>query len=240
MNLNKNYYSILESSNKDEINLIKKSYYKLSKKYHPDLNNDKNVNVLFAELSEAWEVLSNKDQKEEYDRKSKFGKDYNEIEELFLIDLEYSHKEAERVYDDIKNREVLDIVITINKEEFKGVIEYPRYVLCKECKGTGKDTSTKFAIKNEKGEIRYFEGDDGCDYCEGTGKSWTGQDCGYCSGQGKIGINPCKSCNGERRILGKQKLSNIKLDGESETKVDSMGHLSYYDRGKCGNLILKY
>lgn len=234
MNLNLNYYAILEVEHSSTEKEIKKKYYKLSMKFHPDKGGDADI---FSQICEAYTVLT--EEREEYDRKSKFGKDYNEMEELFLIDLEYSHKEAERVYDDIKNREVLDIVITINKEEFKGVIEYPRYVLCKECKGTGKDTSTKFAIKNEKGEIRYFEGDDGCDYCEGTGKSWTGQDCGYCSGQGKIGINPCKSCNGERRILGKQKLSNIKLDGESETKVDSMGHLSYYDRGKCGNLILK-
>ena len=49
MNLNKNYYSILESSNKDDINLIKKSYYKLSKKYHPDLNDDPNINIIFTE-----------------------------------------------------------------------------------------------------------------------------------------------------------------------------------------------
>ena len=115
MNLNKNYYSILESSNKDDINLIKKSYYKLSKKYHPDLNDDPNINIIFTELSEAWEVLSNIESKDEYDKKSKWGKDYNELEEFFKIDLDYNHKESERVYDDVKKREVLDIIVQVDK-----------------------------------------------------------------------------------------------------------------------------
>ena len=30
----------------------------------------------------------------------------------------------------------------------------------------------------------------------------------------------------------------IKLEGD-ETKIESMGHLSYYDKGKVGNLIIK-
>jgi DnaJ-class molecular chaperone len=236
--LNKNLYLILNVDKNSELKVIKSSFYALSKKLHPDVNHNIRENVLFQEISEAWSVLGDDSLKSEYDKKSKFGKDYNEIEELFKIDLEYNHKETERIYNETKNREVLDIIIKINKDDFDGSIEYARYVLCKECKGSGKDTSTKLAIKNDKGEIRYFEADDGCDYCEGTGKSWTGQDCGYCNGQGKVGINPCKTCNGERRILGKQKLNNVKLSGE-ETKVESMGHLSYYDRGKCGNLILK-
>ena len=235
MNLNKNYYSILESSNIDEISSIKKSYYKLSKKYHPDLNGDPEMNVIFMELSEAWEVLGDIKSKDEYDKKSKFGKDYNEIEELFKVELDYNHKEAESNFDKVKNREVLDIVIKIDKDKFDGTLEFPRWVLCKTCKGSGRNLSTKIQIKGPDGKVKWFESDDECFICEGEGKDRSGQKCFYCDGKGKVGINPCQSCNSEGRTLGKQKLKDIKLVGE-ETKIDSMGH---YNNGRVGNLIIR-
>ena len=73
--------------------------------------------------------------------------------------------------------------------------------------------------------------------CEGTGKGFNNTDCSFCSGQGKIGINPCKSCKGDKRILGKQKLTGIKLTGD-ETKIDAMGHYSKDEYGKVGYLLL--
>ena len=238
MNLNLNYYTILGVNHQSTEKEIKKAYYRLSKKLHPDVNPNPLENILFQDISEAWSVLSDDKLKIDYDRKSKFGKDYNEIEEFFKIDMEYHHKEAESVYDKVKNREALDIIITIDKKDFDGTLEFIRFVLCKTCKGTGKDYSTKIAFKNDKGEIKYFEADDGCDYCEGTGKSWTGQDCSYCGGKGKVGIHECKSCKGERRVLGKQKLSGVKLYGD-ETRIEAMGNLSYYDQGRVGALIIK-
>ena len=63
-------------------------------------------------------------------------------------------------------------LIEIDKDKFDGTLEFPRWVLCKTCKGSGKDMNNKFAIKNDKGEVKYFEADDGCDFCEGTGKAW--------------------------------------------------------------------
>ena len=80
-----------------------------------------------------------------------------------------------------------------------------------------------------------FDGEDGCDFCDGTGKDYNEQDCTFCGGNGKIGLNHCKSCDGEKRILGNQKLKNIKLTGE-KTKIESMGHFS--KDGKVGYLLL--
>ena len=62
-------------------------------------------------------------------------------------------------------------------------------------------------------------------------------DCTFCSGKGKVGLNPCKKCGGERRILGKQKLSGIKLEGD-ETKGPAMGHHSRTDAGAVGYLLI--
>lgn len=237
IDINKNYYKILGVSNSEEINKIKKSYYKLSMKLHPDKNDGKETDE-FRLITEAWSILKDKDLKSDYDRKSRFGKDYDEIEEFFNIGIEYDHKSVDSKYDKIKNREVLDIVVKVNPKEFNGTLEFPRLVLCPTCKGSGKDMSGKIMITNDKGEVKWFETDDGCDFCEGSGKSYTGDNCSFCNGQGKVGIKECSKCEGERRILGKQKLSKIKLEGD-ETKIDSMGNVSYYDRGKVGNLIIK-
>lgn len=58
-------YKILElDSNCTEIE-IKKSYFKLAKKYHPDKNND-NVNK-FHSIKYAYNILSNKESRKNYD-----------------------------------------------------------------------------------------------------------------------------------------------------------------------------
>ena len=231
MNLNLNYYHILgvtfESTEKE----IKKKYYSLSKTCHPDIGGNADE---FAIINEAYTVLTEK--KEEYDRKSKFGKDYNELEEFFKIDLDYNHKESERVYDDVKKREVLDIIIQVDKDTFDGTLEFVRWVQCPTCKGNGKDMSSRIVIKGLDGKEKIFDCDSGCDFCDGVGKSWDGNDCHFCNGKGKVGINPCKKCSGEGRIQGKQKLKDVKLEGD-ETKIESMGNWKF---GRVGSLIIKY
>jgi len=62
------YYKLLcvekNSSNEE----IKKSFRKLSLKYHPDRNNNsESSNKKFREINEAYEVLSNNDKRREYD-----------------------------------------------------------------------------------------------------------------------------------------------------------------------------
>jgi len=50
-------------------------------------------------------------------------------------------------------------------------------------------------------------------------------------------MTPCKACSGEKRILGKQRLSGIKLvDGEA--RIDAMGHHSKAEPGKSGYLLI--
>jgi len=100
-----------------------------------------------------------------------------------------------------------------------------------------KDLSSKIHIRDNDGKIlKTFDSEDGCDFCEGTGK-FEGFDCSFCAGKGKVGLTLCKTCNGKRRILGKQKLKGIKLTGE-ETKVEAMGHYSQDEVGKVGFLAL--
>lgn len=233
MNLNKNYYEILSVSPDSDEKTIKKSYYKLSFEHHPDKGGNTEV---FAEMTEAYDVLCS-EMRSDYDKKSKFGNSYDEYFELFEINIDYDYQQQKSHFETFKKNEVYNIKIEID-DDFDGSLEYERWVKCKTCDGTGKDLSSKIVIKDAEGNIvKTFDADDGCDFCEGSGKDYFGNDCNFCQGKGKVGITPCKKCNGERRILGKQKISKIKLTGD-ETKIESMGHCSKTETGKVGYLLL--
>lgn len=62
------YYDLLEVTPKASAAQIKAAYFRLSKKYHPDLNKDSNAKNKFAMLSEAYEILGNKKNRALYDR----------------------------------------------------------------------------------------------------------------------------------------------------------------------------
>lgn len=67
-----NYYEVLGVSYDASSIDIKKAYYALAKKYHPDANPQDN-SLKFREISEAYTTLINPDKKEEYDMKIQSG-----------------------------------------------------------------------------------------------------------------------------------------------------------------------
>lgn len=71
----RDYYKILGVDKNAGEAEIKKEYRKLAKKYHPDLNPDDEVSAnKFKEINEAYEVLSDKEKRKQYDM---FGSNYN-------------------------------------------------------------------------------------------------------------------------------------------------------------------
>ncbi|XP_053989602.1 uncharacterized protein LOC128882058 [Hylaeus volcanicus] len=64
----KTHYDTLNVSPNATHNEIKSSYFKLTVKYHPDKNKSASAKVLFQEVSEAYEVLSNHKLRKLYDR----------------------------------------------------------------------------------------------------------------------------------------------------------------------------
>ena len=66
----KNYYEILEVSEKASPEVIEKAYKALVKKYHPDLQPDdkkQEAENRIKEINEAYDILSNTDSKSKYD-----------------------------------------------------------------------------------------------------------------------------------------------------------------------------
>ncbi|XP_014486575.1 PREDICTED: dnaJ homolog subfamily C member 30-like [Dinoponera quadriceps] len=64
----KNYYDALEITPKATQSEIKSAYYMLSLQYHPDKNNSDYAKQKFQDISDAYEVLSNHEQRKNYDR----------------------------------------------------------------------------------------------------------------------------------------------------------------------------
>ena len=63
----KSLYETLEVSDSASSDEIKKAYRKLARKYHPDVNKDKDAEEKFKEINAAYEVLSDKQKKQQYD-----------------------------------------------------------------------------------------------------------------------------------------------------------------------------
>ena len=65
----KDYYSTLGVNRNASEHEIKQAYRKLARQYHPDVNpNDKSAEAKFKEINQAYEVLSDKENRQKYDQ----------------------------------------------------------------------------------------------------------------------------------------------------------------------------
>ena len=212
MSANDEYYQVLGIEKSASQNDIKKAYYKLSKKYHPDKNpGNKEAEEKFKEISEAYSVLSDPEKRKKYDKYGKKGEsvDPTDIFNTFFgggfggsftseNPFEAFFNANPRTKKESKPTKVADFVATI-KVSLKDIYcgntikrKITRTRICKHCDGTGS------SIKQKPTE---------CPDCHGSGMktvqmrqgpmcSIYQMPCDKCNQTGKITDtkNPCKEC----------------------------------------------
>ena len=217
------YYELLGVSKNADEKEIKRAYKKLAMQYHPDrTKGDKEKEEKFKEIQEAYEILSDKQKRTNYDQyghaafEQGFGSgggfggaDFGDIfGDMFGDIFGGGGRGRQRVVrgDDLR----YDLEITL-EEAVKGTtkdIKIHTLVPCETCHGTGAEAGSKVET---------------CPHCHGSGRLRrqqgffvTEQPCHFCHGSGKKIEKPCKACHGDGRV-NKLKNLSVKITGGVNT-----------------------
>ena len=82
----KNYYEILEVDVDAQMSDIKSAYRKLARKYHPDVNNSPDAIEIFKEITLAYEILSDENDRSKYDMLNGIFRHSNNTESEYNAD----------------------------------------------------------------------------------------------------------------------------------------------------------
>ncbi len=215
----RDYYEILGVSKSATADEIKKAYRKVAIKFHPDKNpDDPTAEDKFKEAAEAYEVLSNPEKRQRYDRFGHqgvngggFGGGMN-MEDIFsqfgdifggggnpfesFFGGGGGRGQARR-----RKGPNLRIKLKLTLEEVANGVEkkikVKRHVTCKVCDGNGAKNGTSLQT---------------CSTCGGSGQvrkvmnTMLGQmvsssTCPNCRGEGKIVTDTCDACKGDGRMM---------------------------------------
>lgn len=219
------YYNVLEIQRNATPDEIKKAYRKMAIKYHPDKNpGDKEAEKRFKEISEAYEVLSDSNKKQLYDRYGKEGVQggssagagsYSSMEEALRTFMgAFGGMGSESIFDMFGGGDFggegrgqggrqgaskrVNMSLTF-QEAARGTdkeLVITNYVACKECGGRGAKTA---------------EGIKKCSRCGGAGQVFEqrgffsmSMTCPQCHGEGRMVVDPCQSCRGTGLVKEKQ------------------------------------
>jgi molecular chaperone DnaJ len=187
---------------------LKKAYYRLAKKYHPDHNpNDKEAEEKFKEAAEAYQILADEDQRARYDR---FGMDgirgsggggggFHSADDIFSAfgDM-FGDFFGGRGGGGRRQQRGADLRVDLNltfAEAVWGVtkeVNVKRDIPCTTCTGTGAKAGSKpepCKTCNGKGQVVHAQGffmvQTTCPQCRGAGKTIK-DPCGDCSGRGVV------------------------------------------------------
>lgn len=230
------YYKILGVDRNASSDEIKRSYRKLAMQYHPDRNpGNKEAEEKFKEAAEAYEVLSDPEKRDIYNRFGHEGlsgtgyRGFSGFEDIFssfgdiFEDIfgfgtgRGRSRTSPRQGADLR----YDLTISFMDAAFgtSTEVELEKFVMCDQCGGNGAASGTEPEL---------------CPTCQGRGQVTQrsgffsiSSTCPHCRGEGRIIRDPCKNCRGtgkakeikvvELRIPpGVETGSRLRLRGEGE------------------------
>ncbi len=234
------YYEVLGVERTADGAVLKSAYRKLAMQYHPDRNEgDKDAEVRFKEVAEAYEVLKDDQRRALYDRHGHAAFENGGGARGGRGGFDFSSAFTD-VFDDLfgefmgrgrgpggpqraaRGQDLrFDMELTL-EEAFSGKeasIDVPTAAICETCEGTGAEAGAQPVT---------------CTTCSGHGKVRAAQGfftiertCPTCQGAGRIIRNPCKACGGAGRVRKERKLqvripkgvedgTRMRLAGEGE------------------------
>jgi molecular chaperone DnaJ len=225
----RDYYDILEVSRSASTEEIKKAYRKMALKYHPDKNpDDPEAESKFKEAAEAYEVLSNSDKKQRYDRCGHDGLRngagggfhmsmddiFSQFGDIFGDAFGGAFWEAfgfgargGRTQRRVNRGSNLRVKVKLTLDEIAhGVekkIKVNKYIPCDACSGSGAERGSSFST---------------CSTCNGRGQvtrvtnTFLGQmqttsTCPACGGEGTVISSKCNKCAGNGIVKGEEVIS---------------------------------
>jgi len=243
----RDYYEVLGVNRDAEAEEIKKAYRKLALKYHPDKNpGDKSAEEKFKELGEAYEALSDPQNRAAYDRYGHAAFDpraragapgYGGFHDPFEIFRDVFGSGMGSIFDDLFGAGRHDPTQPQRGEDLRYDLEMAfeeaalgcerditvnKLETCEACHGSGAEADSKLKA---------------CPTCGGHGqvrRSLAGfiniaQTCPRCAGAGRVVEKPCRACRGEGR---RQQPAKIKL--RIPAGVDTGARLRSVGNGQSG------
>jgi molecular chaperone DnaJ len=219
----KNYYDVLgvtKSANKED---IKKAFYKLASKYHPDKKGGDESK--FKEVNEAYQILSDEKKRREYDTygqtfngqgpqgASGFG-GFSGFDASDFANASFDFGDLGDIFGDMfgggqtRQRRGRDISLEIDVEFKESIFGTERNVLiskvgtCKTCSGDGAKKGAGFSTCtscNGKGQVhetkRTF-----------MGAFQTVKTCDMCHGKGQVPKERCHDCKGQGVVTMREEI----------------------------------
>jgi molecular chaperone DnaJ len=204
----RDYYQVLDVEQSASERDIKKAFRKLARELHPDVNaHDPEAEEKFKEAAEAYEVLSDRQRRETYDR---FGHEglrsggfepgagFGSIQDIFdaIFGGDPFGGFGRRSGGGADIAAVVDLELEDVLSDQKREISFEAVSVCDRCRGNGAEPGTPIET---------------CDRCGGNGqlqevsRTIFGEvvratPCSRCGGDGRIPQTPCEHCGGAGRV----------------------------------------
>jgi len=213
----RDYYEVLGVSRDASADEIKRAYRQAALKHHPDRNqNDQKAEAKFKEAAQAYEVLSDPDKRQRYDRFGHSGlrgasglHDFSGmgVEDIFSMFNDIfgggfgSGRGGRRGGVDLQ----MEIELTLEEiaTGIEKLVSFDRRDLCDRCSGTGAEPGS------EKRNCPTCGGYGQVEQASGLG-AFFGRivtTCPSCRGKGTVVVSHCKKCRGAGREVKHRDLS---------------------------------